>query len=57
MILLCKLRERDIVGGTVPKNMAVVEERLEQRSEGEHQGGGNLLVLAAGGASCMRIHV
>ena len=33
IILLSKAQERDIVGNTVPENMAVAEKRLERLSE------------------------
>jgi len=32
-MLLSKARERDIVGNTVPNNMIVAEQRLEELSE------------------------
>ena len=32
-MLLSKVRERDIIGNTVPENMVAAEKRLEQLSE------------------------
>jgi len=33
IMLLSKVRERDVVGNTVPENMIAVEKRLEELSE------------------------